>query len=314
MSTRKTKEEVKKIWVKHVKNPVKIEFIPGLKDDTEYAVLGAPLVPQLFTCISLVGGPGSGKTLTMFNMMKRACGPKCIFLLFVSTLHENPQWKAIVKYLKKKGHVVVENTSIWNKKGDNMIEQWIKAREIQAEMESKQREAELNPTPQNPFPHGHIFGGEKPDPKNKKREHLATQDAFLIKKGAETFQYPGVCIVCDDLGKEMRDNAMGSLQKTVRHSKVLVIVACQDQKDENVDARGSVGLWCLFKGIAPSRLRVIYEAVGPAMTYETFESMYKDATSTPHQYFSVNKRSTKFMAGTSKDYEVLPDDAVVVKA
>lgn len=311
--SRRKDEEKQKVLVKHTTNPVKIEFIPDIKQDTEHEVLGAPLVPQLFTVISHNGAPASGKTLAMFNMMKRSIGPKTTLLLFVATLHENPQWKAAVKYFRKRGIVVVENTSIFNKNGDNLIDQWLSTRIEQAEREEKQRAAELSGKVEALFPFGRIYGGEKPAAKEKKeKEHLGTIDPFLLKKGKTTYEYPGVCIVCDDLGKEMRDNAMGALQKTHRHRKVLVLVACQHQADENVDARTSVGLWCLYKGIGPSRLRVIYDAVSPNMSYETFESMYKDATAKPHEYFSVNTRTGKFMAGTSKTYEVLPENAVVV--
>lgn len=95
--------ETIKVSNKKVK-PVKIEV-------SDRPVKGADWFPVAYSNMYLLAKKNSGKTTTIYNILKHCCGKHTKFMFFSSTINKDPTWKKIIEYWEDKGNDVLSETS-----------------------------------------------------------------------------------------------------------------------------------------------------------------------------------------------------------
>ena len=74
--------------------------------------------PNIFICSKKF----SGKTTTIFNILKKTASKRTEIIIFSSTINNDPSWKQIVEYFEKKGINVITYQGIVEGKTNHLQE------------------------------------------------------------------------------------------------------------------------------------------------------------------------------------------------
>jgi hypothetical protein len=100
-----------KIKLKQINNE-QVEAIQPLGGADTRPILGADIIPELYSQIFFVAKKKSGKTSCLFKILKKCVGRDTIIVAFVGTLHKDASWIAIKDYFEKKGNEFIGYTSL----------------------------------------------------------------------------------------------------------------------------------------------------------------------------------------------------------
>ena len=257
---------------------VKPIAIPRLE---EKKIKGHCVFPEVYSNIFLVARKKSGKTFVIWKIIKSCAGPDTEIIIFASTIHKDPNWIHIVKYLKKKGNPVETYTSI---KDGNKLENLLN-RLIHEYGEEKEEEEEEKPKSKVRM----LFGDEEEETEKKRKSRKIA---------------PEYIIIFDDIGNELRNPLIDQLLKTNRHFKSKVILSSQYVNDLSPQSRKQIDYWLLFGGHKMEKLKIIYDDADLNIPFEEFIHLCEHAKAEKYNFLYIDVRDVAFRKSFDKLYKI----------
>lgn len=263
-------------------NDSKVQDIPmyGGKKDTR-PVKGADIIPEPYPNIFLLGRKKSGKTSTIFHILKNKVGKKTHVTIISGSVYNDANWKSIRAFLDQNGISYDAYESVTIKEGsqrinvlDNLVEELnMKAEEREEEELKKDEKQEGSGTRDTKDIYlDAMIGGSDKKKKEKKEKYLT----------------PEQIIILDDLSTELRNQSVASLIKKNRHYKALVLISSQYLKDLTPATRQNIDVWIIFRGQEMKLLKTVHEDASVPFSFDQFVGMYKKAMEHDRSFFYVN--------------------------
>ena len=250
-------------------NREEVTAVPQLEKVDNRPIKGSKLFPEIFANIFLCARKKSGKTSTIFKIIKECCGKNTTVLAFVSTLHKDANWKTIQKYCDQKDIPFIGYTSM-QEDGINHLEQFVEAQQRQPEVPP---EAIRNP------------------PVRFDEETDETEDT---KPKKSKFRSPEYLIIFDDLSNELKAPALTTLLKKNRHFQSKIIVSSQYLNDLPPQSRKQMDNILIFKGQPDKKLDEIRRDFDIAIDPEQFQEIYKTATEAKFSFLYIDRFDDSF--------------------
>eukprot|EP00732_Lithocolla_globosa_P002386 Lithocolla_globosa_v1_NODE_1547_length_2493_cov_371.285773.p1 type:complete len:271 gc:universal NODE_1547_length_2493_cov_371.285773:1275-463(-) len=227
-------------------------------------IVGYNLFPEIYSNIMVVARKRSGKTSTIFNVIKHCADKDTNVIVFCSTCENDVAWITIREYLEKAKIPYEFFKSIMDNGTNNLLN-------IIEEMKIADEEEEE----------------EEPEPEIILLNH--TNISVRVKKKKKKKKVsPKYIVIFDDMSAELKNPAVSQLLKQNRHYKSKVLISSQYLLDILPEARNQIQYYLIFGGINEQKLFEIYRNANLNLTFEQFMSMYKDATSKPYSFFYVS--------------------------
>lgn len=223
-------------------------------------IRGYDVIPELYANVYMVAHKKSGKTTCIFNILKACSNKDTKLIFFGSTIHNDPGYKVIFKYFKKKGNPILKYTSIFEEKIDK-LQLLLDTFKVDNDDDEEEKE-EIK----------YIAVDDDEDEQTKRKP----------KKIA-----PEIIFIFDDLSKSMRTPSFSTLIKTNRHFKSKVIISSQNVKDILPEARENIDVLILFKGIKKDLLETICEDFNIKLPFDKFLEVYKFATKGNYNFLNI---------------------------
>lgn len=247
-------------------NDIKVTPLNTPKIDPK-KIKGYDFIPELYSNVYMVAHKKSGKTTCIFNILKACTNKDTKLVFFGSTIYNDPGYKAIFKYFKKKGNPILKYTSIIEEKVDK----------LKLLLDSLKLNDEDSDEERNEPTKYIAVDGEEEETKRKPKK-IAPEIVFIF----------------DDLSKRMRLSSFSTLVKTNRHYKSKVLISSQNVKDIQPDARENIDILILFKGIKNELLVTIYEDFNINLIFKTFLEIYNNATKEKYSFLYINTRDHEY--------------------
>ena len=242
-------------------------------------VKGNKLFAEIYANVFIVAKKKSGKTCTVFKIIKECCNKDTKVVIFASTLNKDLSFKVIRKYLENKGILYEEFT------------------EVSAYLPAILEEIENDVDDED--------NSEDEKEEEYKPKVLSFNDKEIklkVKKRKPKYMAPQYLFLFDDISSDLRDEHLSKLVKQNRHYKSKVIISSQYPLDLKPDARKMIDYWLLFKGQEESKLRTLYENADLSVSFEQFYEMYKDATKEKHHFFYIDTNFDTFRKDFNFEY------------
>lgn len=243
--------------------PMKIPKIDPKK------IKGYDMINELYANVYMVAHKKSGKTTCIFNILKECTNKDTKLVFFGSTIYNDPGYRYIFKYFKKRGNPILKYTSIIEDKVDRLTE-LLNTMKIQDDDDEEPKEKIK-----------YISVDDDDDDDNERKRKP--------KKIA-----PEIVFIFDDLGKAMRIESFSTLIKTNRHYLCKTLISSQNVKDIQPDARENIDELILFKGIKKKLLETIYEDFNLKLPLETFLDIYYKATEGKYSFLTINTKEHEY--------------------
>ena len=262
-------------------------------------VLGAKLFAECNASIFICASRGSGKTSVVGKIMKDCAGKDTKIVVFCANLDKDKSWIALQEHFDNNGYDFLGYTSITDpESGDNMLQ--VLNSEIQElAKEERQRLAEADSADAADSKSAvkslmeKMFGSAGPD-----------DDSEHKKKKRSKTRAPEYLIVFDDLSDEIKNSReVAKLLKNGRHF-AKVIISSQYLKDLRPEARTNIDYFILFGGLDKKTLEEIHRNAKMSADFETFHSLYRDATAAKYSFLYVDSRENKFRKTFALEYSI----------
>jgi hypothetical protein len=253
-------------------NDVAVKAIKTEEFDTR-PIRGKDVCSSCYSNIFLVAPTASGKTTTMFEIIKRCAGKKTKIIAFVSTIYNDESWHTIKEWCRKRKISFTGYTSIFEGKKD-LLNEYVETLTKQAEEREKTKNK-----PIDIYESCLMFDNYDEDEEDEEDDK---------------YQYPKHIFIFDDLSQEIRATSYEALLKKARHFGILTISSSQDLKDIKPATRNQVRVWLLFKNLNEERLKTIYDAISCNLSYELFKKMYNYSTKEKYHFFYISHRDCDF--------------------
>ena len=256
--------------------------IPSEKVE-ENKIRGYELFPEVYANIFLCAKKKSGKTSTIFKIIKQCADPETQIYIFCPTYVKDQNWIAIKDWLTEHQYHAMFFDSIMQS-GVNMIQAILDLEKKEAEAEKAAElieKVDKETTSENFYCLQHCVFEEK-------------TVSFKIKKPKKTKLTPKIMFVFDDISNELKDNYIATLLKTNRHYKSKVIISSQYPNDLKPESRKQLDYWLLFKGHSKEKLESIYSLADLNVPFEDFEKIYELATEEPFNFLYIDTTNCTF--------------------
>jgi hypothetical protein len=289
-------------------NDYKVKKIKLPKQDLE--VKGKDLICEPYPNIFICAHKESGKTVTLFNILKSCIDKDTEVIFFVSTLYNDPSYKEIIRYLDKKEIRHQDFTSL--KENDinylgNFIN-FLKNEAKQREEEEKRKENELNDDE-------HKMKLSELKQRHKEYQHIYNvnllefaedEDTVTLKlKRKKKYLTPKYFIIFDDISAEIKTNPqLPFLLKMNRHFQSKVIISTQYVTDVPPSGRSNFNIYILFSGHNLEKLKDIYESSDPRIEFDEFVRLYHHATKEPYNFLYIDKNKGKYRKNFDLEYKL----------
>ncbi len=241
-----------------------------------HKIRGHELFEEPYANIFLLAKKKSGKTNTIFKILKASTGRNTKIIIFSSTVSKDPNWIHIQKFFKNKKTSIQQFTSIKEDRV-NHIQEILK--NFQDEIvDSKEEKPKLE-----------LFSFEELTDNPKKENKLAPEYIFVF----------------DDIGNELQDKFVSQLLKTNRHYKSKVIISSQYLNDLTPQSRKQIDYMLLFKGQPVDKLKTIHEDLDLATEFNVFLTLYNNATLEKFCFLYIDCRNEKYRNCFDKEYSEL---------
>lgn len=251
-------------------------------------VKGNKLFDEPFSNIFLCAKKKSGKTNTIFKILKECMGRDTNLIVFSSTVNKDSNWIHIVKHFKKKGNNIVTFTSIKEGK-DNVLQDLINTFDDPDKNDDSDTEDNLE-KPKLLIKCGNIrFAGRE----------FVDEDNNEYKTKSKTIS-PDHILVFDDLSNELRNPILNHLLKTNRHYKMKIILSSQYVHDIAPEAWRQIDYVILFGGHSRSKLEQLHKRLDMSTPFELFHKMYKSATEKKFNFLYVDTINEIFRINFNK--------------
>lgn len=256
-----------------VVRPIPLEQVPPEN------IKGYELFDKVFANIFLLAKKRSGKTSTIFRILKSCVGKQSTLFIFASTIHIDDNWKHILKWLDSKSLDYLTFTSI--KEGKvNHLDDILKTLQVETN-NGEQEETEEDILARR-------MKGESKSKKPRKPKKIAAEYFFIF----------------DDLGVSLRSPSINNLLKTHRHYKSKVILSSQYLNDLLPEARLQLDYVLVFGGNSEEKLKALHKDIDLSIPFETFMILYTDATCEKYNFLYIDARNETFRKNFNMVYEL----------
>eukprot|EP00732_Lithocolla_globosa_P000484 Lithocolla_globosa_v1_NODE_146_length_5712_cov_12.381121.p4 type:complete len:235 gc:universal NODE_146_length_5712_cov_12.381121:4394-5098(+) len=198
-------------------------------------IRGYDLFPELYANIFLCARKKSGKTSTIYNILKKCADKRTKVIVFCATYQKDLSWIGIQEYL--------DSRSIPNEFHQSIHDQG-RLTQLISEMQNEEDESSSNSEDEEEEPPTVIFGGEGMKIKRKKKKPKKVSPRYII--------------IMDDISTELKDKNIAQLLKTNRHFRSKVILSSQYLNDLLPMSRRQIDYYILFGGLSEQKLQEIY--------------------------------------------------------
>jgi hypothetical protein len=248
MSDYKTALETKRIC------DVKCKPIPTKKEEDTRPIKGVEILSALYANVYACARKHSGKTCTIYQIIKRCAGRDTIVIAFVSTLNNDDGWIGIKDYCKKHKIAFIGYTSIFEDGAD----------QLQALMSHLQEKAAAEQAAKD----------APPAPPPRSRYHFGDESKGTAARAPRKLPYraPDYILVFDDLAHELKTSSVATMLKKNRHFRFKSIVSSQWLNDIPPDALRMMDNVLLYRGHSKVKLIEIHEKAGLKVPLHEFLS------------------------------------------
>jgi Cdc6-like AAA superfamily ATPase len=265
------------------------EVIPIIVDEMKpYEIKGYDVIPMLYSNIFIVGMRGSGKTTSLFHIMKECIGKDTVVIVFSHTHNNDSTWIEIKKWLEQHNITSAFYDSIMDEDKQSRIQILLSVLKKQAAEHEAMVKAK-----------------EEQKKKNQKitsercRMRLTDANNDIIEEEMEKIQKPAInackyMLIFDDISSELRKGKTGDsiaeLLKEHRHYKSKVIVSTQDTVDLAPGTKNQASIWLVYKGFGFERFKDhIYSFLNMRIPVEELYKIYIDVTKEQGSFLFINK-------------------------
>ena len=244
---------------------------------------------SLYSNIFLCAKKKSGKTSTVYKILKMCCNSKTNIIIFASTVNKDENWKKIVQRFSKTNNVATY-TSLFEDGIDRLKEFIDMLQEEVEESSTEESKSEDEPDP--------ICEFDDPPKRRSKKKKRAKQRAAKPKRKIA----PEYVFVLDDLSTELSKPIISAFVKKNRHFKCKVIISSQWWNDLHSQARQQLDYILLYPKMRKDKLEVIHKEADLAIPLKEFNELYEDATSKQYNFLYVDVRNEKFRRNFTDEY------------
>ena len=237
-------------------------------------------MPKLYCTIFICAKKESGKTNTIFKILKECSTKKSELNFISSTIFNDDNWIKICEYFENKGNTVNKYTTL--------EEANLKAVTNELENAAK-KEIEDKKKPKTEKPKKLILFEDEEDEKKFRKDKKIS---------------PEIIFVFDDLSSELRDKEISTLIKKHRHFKTKIILSSQYPNDLAPESRKNIDFWILFAGHSEDKLFTIFQNCDLNISFDLFQQLYKDATKKPYSFLFVDKNKNEFRRNFNLLYQI----------
>lgn len=264
-------------------NDVEVRPVPLPKTDKK-EILGSELFDELYSNIYLCAKKKSGKTSTIYNIIKRCCDKRTAVFVFCSTYGKDQNWRAIKDYLDRKS---IENEFYSSIKGDDGKENHLK--NLVERLKTETSESEES-EPEEEEEKILLFSDEEIKVTIRKRKPKKTSQRYLF--------------IFDDISTELKDPNISHLLKTNRHYKSKVIISSQWLNDLLPMARRQIDVYMIFSGINNEKLEELFKNADLNIEFPQFVSLYREATNQKYSFFYVDASNCKYRKNFNMEVKI----------
>ena len=269
-----------------------VTAVPLLQKPDDRPIKGSKLFSELYANVFLCARKKSGKTSTIFKIIKECVGSNTTILAFVSTLHKDANWLTIQKYCELKHIPFIGKTSLVED-GVNLLDEFVQ--QLQQE-----DEAPKEPKPKGRKPKEHILFNA--DSEDEEDTNVAFGEEKEKKPKKSKFRSPDYLIIFDDLSNELKNPALIALLKKNRHFKSKILISSQYLNDLDPQSRKQMDYLLVFKGQPQKKLDEIYRDADIAVDPEEFYEIYKSATESLYSFLYIDRFNDTFRKNFSHLY------------
>ena len=244
----------------------------------EKPIKGHELIDELYCNVFLAAPTRSGKSTVIAHLMKHTLNPDCTVIIICSTIHLDPTWKHIIRYLENKKIKVITYDSLIDN-GVNVVEQLTAVLQSKAENKSQPDDDEESFQPTGTL----ILC----DP-------VSTKDNTKKEKPREyKFRAPEYTLIMDDLDrKQLRDQSVVNLLKKSRHYHMRVLISSQALIHMQPDAFSQLYLLYVWKGFSREYIDKLHNRIDTSLDKDQFYEVYKTITSEKHAFLNINLKKS----------------------
>lgn len=266
------------IKIKKINNE-KIKPIKNIQTLEPKKIKGHCMFPSLYSNIFILAKKNSGKTTTIYNILKKGVNKKTIVYFFVSTIYKDQSYKEILDMLDKKNVKHFEYTNISEGK-ENNLEQIINELQTPEIEEQKEEKPKIK----------YIYCGDSSDEE---------EPEYKPKKIS-----PEYFFIFDDISSELRNPIISTLIKKNRHFKAKVICSSQALHDMTPSSIQNLDYMLIFPNVPKEKLEVVHKQLDLAIDLKIFLEIYKNATSEKYNFLYIDTRNDTYRRNFNMQYEL----------
>jgi len=252
---------------------------------------GQSVIDKRYWITSILAKRRSGKTVLIYNLIRKFTNKNMIVLFFVSTFYNDDTYREIESYLKKHNIIYHAETSIFDESGNDLIREFIQ--EQNTLNEDKYEEEEPVESVES------LIEREKLNP----LELYLNKESIMkkIKKKKKKKQpKPEYLIIFDDLSHELRSKSITLLAKNSRHYRLKMILSSQDIKDLTPSTHEQIDLCFIFKNTTKKRLHYLHDRLSLWDSFEHFLNIYDTITKKPYGFLTIDRNNCEYRDGLFK--------------
>ncbi len=290
--------------------------IPRVKNETQKKFPGSEIFDYRWFNLYICAKRRSGKTVLIYNLLKKFVRPNTIVLFFVSTFYSDANYEAMRDFLDKKNIPYEPHTSIRDERGTDQVRAFVRA--LQEEKREEQIRKDLKKQKKNASDvithwdtvdpeHTVIF--DKPESKNIelpgnpndpwKDEHDLLQQGLLFtsmdnplqppnKRKKKPREEPEYIIIFDDLGDELRTTSLVELMKRSRHFRCKIIISSQNLFDLPSQGINQLTYAAIFRHMPLDKVEKIREKLTLDISPEKMQEVYLKYTQKPYDFILLD--------------------------
>ncbi len=258
-------------------NKEKVDPIPVTAVDKN-KIKGYDIIPSLYCNIFICARKKSGKTNTLFKILKECSDKDTEIHIFSSTAYNDENMIYIREYFEKKKYNINFYTEIKDGKEDYLDSIMKNKKDNKEEVEE-------------PVQYLCVYNENLENDKKKKKKKK--------KKIA-----PEIIFVFDDISSELKSSNINKLVKQHRHYKSKVIISSQEVIDLMPEARKQIDFWLLFGKHPDERLEMIYKSASLPISFEIFKTLYNDATKDKYNFLFIDVNDCIFRKNFNQEYSI----------
>lgn len=281
-------------------NNIKVKKIQLPK--TNHDVKGKEYLRNPYTNVFICAHKESGKTVTLWNMLKNTIDKDTEVIFFVSTLYNDPTYSEIIKKLDKRDIKHTDFTSLCED-GIDYLGNFINFLKDEAKRKQEEEIADNDEEAKENEKEKKLILREKRKIYGSNVVNVDDDEISVKLKKNKKYLVPEYVFVFDDISAEIKTHPkLPYLLKMNRHFKCKIFLSTQYVTDVPPSGRSQFNVYILFGGHNNEKLKDIYEASDPRIDFHLFKSLYEDATSERFNFFYVDKDNGTYRKNFNEQY------------